>query len=204
MNVALPNWNGRVSPVFDVARCLLVVTVENAVQVSRREWTLDGMLPQQRAKYLRDLGVDLLICGAISAPLEVMLLAEGVRVVPHTCGPIEDVLQAVVSRTLTEQMFLMPGCCGRRRRSRQGRQWLARTKEAATERKEAMPSDDGTGPQGKGPGTGRRRGPCPTGNGQSRLGRPPEAGMEPGMASGNKRGGGRGRGGRGQGRGRNP
>jgi predicted Fe-Mo cluster-binding NifX family protein len=56
------------------------------------------------------LGVDVLICGAISAPLRAVLAAEGVRVIPNRCGFVEEVLRAFLSGELTEQAFLMPGC----------------------------------------------------------------------------------------------
>jgi len=62
--------------------------------------------------------VDVLICGAISRPLEMMLVSEGMQVIPHTCGPVEDVIRAYVSGRLTDQAYLMPGCCGQRRRTR--------------------------------------------------------------------------------------
>ena len=47
-----------------------------------------------------------------------MLVSKGMEVIPHACGPVEDVLRAYVSGQLTDEAFLMPGCCGRRRRLR--------------------------------------------------------------------------------------
>ena len=38
-----------------------------------------------------------------------MLATKGVEVIPHICGPVEDVLRAYVSGHLTGQAFLMPG-----------------------------------------------------------------------------------------------
>ena len=118
MRVAVPTWANRVSPVFDVARQLVVTEIENGAVVSRNEAQIEETEPMTRAKRVADLGVSVLICAAISMPLEVMLASAGVRVIPHTCGPVEDVLRAFVSGRLTDQAFLMPGCCGRRRRMR--------------------------------------------------------------------------------------
>ena len=118
MKVAVPTWTGRVSPVFDVAKRLLLVTLEGDGEVSREEAAIEETQPTARAKRITELGVDVLICGAISMPLEAMLGSAGVRVIPNTCGLVEDVLRAFVSGHLTEQAFLMPGCCGRRRRFR--------------------------------------------------------------------------------------
>ena len=120
MRVAVPTHNGRVSPVFDVARRLLVVGMENGGEVGRQEERIDETDLARRAMYVADLAVDVLICGAISRPLEASLISAGVRVIPQTCGPVEDVLKAFLSGRLTHEAFLMPGCGGRRRRRRRG------------------------------------------------------------------------------------
>lgn len=127
MKVAIPTWDDRVSPVFDVARHLLVVDVEDDAEIGRSEVVMEEAAFAPKAKRFADLGVKVLICGAISWPLEQMLVSAGVSVIPQACGMVEDVLEAFISGQLTEQAFLMPGCCGRRRRlrggPRRGRPW---------------------------------------------------------------------------------
>ena len=118
MKVAIPTWTGRVSPVFDVARLLLVVDIDDGTEVFRDEAILEETQLVPRTRRVTQLGVDVLICGAISMPLEAMLVSAGVRVIPHTCGTVEEVFQAFASGRLTDKAFLMPGCCGRRRRFR--------------------------------------------------------------------------------------
>jgi len=121
MKVGIPKWGERVSPVFDVARCLLVVDVEDGAEIARQEHSVQEEGLVRRATRVSDLGVRVLICGAISMPLEQMLTSAGVQVIPHTCGLVEAVLQAFVSGTLAQQQrFLMPGCCGRRGYGRGG------------------------------------------------------------------------------------
>lgn len=110
MRLAIPTWNERVSPVFDVARHLLVVDVEDNAEVSRREAVIEEMSLAGREKQLADQGVDVLICGAISQSLERMLASVGVTVISNTCGFVEEVLRALLSGQLTELGFLMPGC----------------------------------------------------------------------------------------------
>lgn len=118
MKVAIPTWNARVSPVFDVAKRLLVVKLDGHREVNREESAVEETQLMARAKRVTQLGVDVLICGAISMPLEAMLASAGVRVIPHTCGTVEDIVLAFASGQLTDETFLMPGCCGRRRRFR--------------------------------------------------------------------------------------
>ncbi len=115
MKLALAMWNGRISPVFDVARQVLVVDVEDGRAVARREETLPGTDPQAQAARLTALAPQTLICGAISHPMSAMLAAQGVQVIPFTAGPVEDVLAAWLAGSLPNPDLSMPGCCGRRR-----------------------------------------------------------------------------------------
>jgi predicted Fe-Mo cluster-binding NifX family protein len=120
MNVGMPIWDGRISPVLDVAGRLLLVSTEDSAEVARREANLEQAPLAARVKRIRELGVDVLICGALSWPLEAMLVSAGVRVIPQMCGSVEDVLRAFLSGQLTDEAFRMPGCCGRRWRRRGG------------------------------------------------------------------------------------
>lgn len=127
MRIAIPTWRGRVSPVFDAARNLLLVDAQDGREIRREETTVEPADLVARAKRVAQLGTDLLICGAISWPLEATLVSTGVGVISQTCGPVEEVLRAFLSGQLTQQAFLMPGCRGRRRRlrgrRRRGRPW---------------------------------------------------------------------------------
>lgn len=118
MRVAIPTWGGRVSPVFDVARRLLLVDVNGDAEVSREEVAIEASQPATRAIRTTELGVNTLICGAISTPLESLLVSAHVCVIPDACGSVEDVLRAFLAGSLEEDAFLMPGCCHRRRRIR--------------------------------------------------------------------------------------
>ena len=116
MRLAVPVWNHRISPVFDVAERVLVIDINDGDEIARHEEIISTVTYQQRSKRLHELGVDSLICGAISKPLEVLLLSSGIQVIPLTCGPVDAVIRTFISRGLSERDFLMPGCCRRRQR----------------------------------------------------------------------------------------
>lgn len=123
MKVAIPHWQGRVSPVFDVAGSVLIAEIGDGAAEGREEVLLNGVEdPQVRAARLRECGADFLICGAISRSLEAAVLAAGVEIIPQTCGDVERVLAAFADGRLSQDAFLMPGCFGRRRRSRRANQ----------------------------------------------------------------------------------
>ena len=123
MKIAIPTWQGRVSPVFDSSQQMLVVDVSDGAEIGRSEQPLRGDLPPQRAACLSRLGVDVLICGAISRPLAGMIAASGITLMPFVSGECDEVLGAYLRGELPSPQFLMPGCCGgrRRRRARHGR-----------------------------------------------------------------------------------
>ena len=118
MKVAIAHWQGRVSPVFDVAGNVLLVDVANGREQARQNVTLDAQQPQARVGLLSGCGTELLICGAISRPLAAALSAAGIEVIAQTCGDVEQVLAAFTQGQLQQDAFLMPGCCGRRRQFR--------------------------------------------------------------------------------------
>lgn len=121
MKIAVPTWRDRVAPVFDVAGRLVLVEVADGEEVGRREETLVGLEPEQRAGRLVDLDVKTLICGAISQPLEVLLTDSGIQVLACRCGDVEEILQAFCTGALKDDRYAMPGCCGRRRQRLRGR-----------------------------------------------------------------------------------
>jgi len=114
--VALATWNGRISPVFDVARHVLLLDVEDGRVMTRREEVLPGTGFQPQVRRLVELAPETLICGAISKTLAVLLEREKIRVFPFVAGTVEEVLAAWLAGTLPDPTLCMPGCGGRMRR----------------------------------------------------------------------------------------
>ena len=114
MLIAIPNCQGRVSPVFDVAARLVLVRFERRKEMERKDVMLVDRNPQGIAHSLVELRVGVLICGAVSQLLHAALNKGGVRVIPDICGELDAVLQAYQAGTLDAPEFQMPGCCAGR------------------------------------------------------------------------------------------
>jgi predicted Fe-Mo cluster-binding NifX family protein len=124
MRVAFAAWNDRIAPVFDVTRRVHVVDTDGRGVVRESEEPLDDETAAGRAARLSALGIDTLVCGAISRPQEAFLQAYGVAVVPFVTGGLGEVVDAWGAGTLGSGAFAMPGCGqGRGRRFRGGRGW---------------------------------------------------------------------------------
>jgi predicted Fe-Mo cluster-binding NifX family protein len=84
---------------------------------------LKGTSLSSRADFVADLGVSILICGAVSRHLDHYLRARGIVVVPWVAGRIVEVKDAYLDGRLSNPRFLMPGCRRVRSRHRYGRGW---------------------------------------------------------------------------------
>jgi predicted Fe-Mo cluster-binding NifX family protein len=95
--------------VFDVSDRLLLIDIEEGRELKRKDNVLNCRGPFERAREVSRLGVQVLLCGAVSRPLETALISSGVRVIGFICGGLEDVLNAYINGRLADKCFQMPG-----------------------------------------------------------------------------------------------
>lgn len=120
MKAAVSNWEGRISPVFDVSRNVLLLTIEHGVAISRRNESIEAPTATARIERLLALGVDTLVCGAISQPVHHELTARGVRVIAFIAGEVDAVVASLLAGKVPSELLAMPGC-QRQHRFRRGR-----------------------------------------------------------------------------------
>lgn len=125
MKVAIPEHQGRIAPVFDNCRRILVFlqTPEQDRLVSNEDWSCVERL--SRADRLRDIGIEILMCGGISCRLEQQIVQRGIRLVPWLAGDVYEVLAAFKEGRVSDPCFAMPGRRGCRVR-RRGRLFVGR------------------------------------------------------------------------------
>ncbi|MFH1630035.1 MAG: NifB/NifX family molybdenum-iron cluster-binding protein [Pseudomonadota bacterium] len=126
MKIAVSIWEGKVSPVFDTASRLLVLDMEEKRETSRFEMYLDDQTLIRKCSRIQVLGVDVLICGAISRHFEDMLTTSGIRVIPWVCGSVTEILGSYMEGSLLHSRFSMPGCNQEKGRKRKKGKQLQR------------------------------------------------------------------------------
>jgi predicted Fe-Mo cluster-binding NifX family protein len=131
--VAVPVHNGRISPVFDVARKFIVAEMGNDGIGSSETVSIDAVYPTRRAAALKELGVSAVLCGAISRHMAVVLSSSDLEVIPFLSGTVDEVLNAYAGGNIDSGRFSMPGCRRRRRRFGGGRGTGRRRRESANE-----------------------------------------------------------------------
>ena len=110
MKVALTVWENRISPLFDSARTLLIVDVVDRTATGRDFEAFHYESPFSRAARLSDLGVKVLICGAVSDLFANIIETHGIRIIPFVKGAVDEVLDAYLTGELCDSKFRMPGC----------------------------------------------------------------------------------------------
>jgi len=110
MKAAFTVWNDRIAPVFDVTHRIHLVESVAGMIVSRSDVVLIDAEPSLKARQLLDLGVDVLVCGAISRSAQRMVTAYGIDLMAFIHGDLQTVIEAWCSQRLTGDGFRMPGC----------------------------------------------------------------------------------------------
>ncbi len=159
IKTAFSVWNERVAPVFDVANNICIVEIESESIVSQKFEDLDAEELSQKLQRLAELGIDNLVCGAISRPVHAAIVASGIRVVSFVAGDLQTVIQAWMSEDLQRNAFAMPGYC-RQRRIQQARLFA---QEGIDMRARNQGGGGMQNCKGQGQGRGRAGGPMTSG-----------------------------------------
>lgn len=111
MKTAFSSWNNRIAPVFDVARQVFLVESDQGRVIREAEEGMPGDDPGAKARCLAGLGVNTLVCGAISRSMQGLIASCGITVIPFVAGKLREVVRAWLEGKILEELFAMPGCC---------------------------------------------------------------------------------------------
>ena len=123
MKVAIPLFGSRVSPRFDCGQVLLVAEVADGSVGPPARVPDPAVNSLQRIARLRELGVDTVVCGAITGFVLRHLAANGIQVFPWIFCEASEALDALARGELTTAPA--PGA-GRGRGRGRGRRGMGR------------------------------------------------------------------------------
>lgn len=103
MRIAISYWQNCISPVFDFSEHLLLIDIVDNQVTQSASTGLDSDLPFTRAKKLSELGIELLICGAISQTLKMAVSGQNIEIVSYVFGPLENILTAFINGQLRNE-----------------------------------------------------------------------------------------------------
>jgi predicted Fe-Mo cluster-binding NifX family protein len=111
MKAAFAYWDKRIAPVFDTARLIHVIESESGKIINETSLKLMDDQPAQRALGLAEMGINELVCGAVSLGQQALITAYGIKVVSFIAGDLREVIQAWLDGRLGRDIYTMPGCC---------------------------------------------------------------------------------------------
>lgn len=107
MRIAVPIWEGRVSPVFDTATRLVIIEVQGNKELKRFEADISTEELHKKCDLINELKIDCLICGAISRIFLERLNALDIKVIYGISGKVDMVVNAYLNNKHFK--FTMPG-----------------------------------------------------------------------------------------------
>jgi len=157
MIVAFACWDNHIAPVFDTVRQIYLIETDSEKIVAERQEVMFGNAPLKNVARLTELKVETLICGAISRPVQEMVSAQGIHVIPFVAGKLFDVVHAWRAGEINTDLYAMPGCCERGMGRGFGRGMGGRGIGRGGKERGAADEGNGFG-IGNGMGRGRNRG----------------------------------------------
>lgn len=103
MKLAIPLFGPRVSPRFDYAPRLLVLSLKEGKVVSGKEIPLNPLEAWQRVEKLKELGVEIVICGGIDEGSKCWLVDHETQVIPLVTGEVNRVIKDFLAGRLRDR-----------------------------------------------------------------------------------------------------
>ncbi|PID26942.1 MAG: dinitrogenase iron-molybdenum cofactor biosynthesis protein [Candidatus Cloacimonadota bacterium] len=111
--VAISIFNHRIAPVFDVSLKVLIIDTNSEDQLPKEK-----ELPKQideKILAIKNSGVEILLCGAISIQVLERIERAGIEVYPFARGSICEILSKLKEGKIDKMRYTMPGCYRRGR-----------------------------------------------------------------------------------------
>lgn len=116
--IAVPVFQDRVSPLMDVSNRYVIYETTDGEIRQKIDINLNADAEPQRVEKLKDIGVDTIICGAISGYVAHIVGEKGMRLLPMIYGPIDEVIDSYLHNTLSTYCPGPPDCAGRKKNGR--------------------------------------------------------------------------------------
>ena len=115
--IAVPVFQDRVSPLMDVSNRYMIYETEDGKIKQRIDISLNADGESQRVEKLKEIGVNTIICGAVSGYVAHLVDDKGMRLLSMIYGPIDEIIEHYLKNSLGTYCS---GACNGRKRQRRG------------------------------------------------------------------------------------
>jgi predicted Fe-Mo cluster-binding NifX family protein len=105
MKVAIPLFQDRISPRFDVCPEIWIIELNNGEVINQERWPMASLTLQQRIYQLTSKGVDKVICGGIDNFSIDHLGNMGIDVIRNVAGDARGVLHLFIRGALRPGLY---------------------------------------------------------------------------------------------------
>lgn len=124
--IAMPVFEERISPLLDVSERFVIYEINNKRIVQRIVVSISDVPDITRIQKLKEIGVSVIISGAVSRHLSHIITESGVKHIPWANGPVDEIIKLYIEETL---FTARPdsGSCGMQRKIYPGKNGQGRT-----------------------------------------------------------------------------
>ena len=115
--IAIPVFEERISPLLDVSSRFVLYEINKGAVTQRIVINIDADSDRSRIQKLKEIGVGVIISGAVSRYLSYIITETGIRHIPWNSGPVDEVIKSFLNNTL-EPVIPKGGSCGGMMRKR--------------------------------------------------------------------------------------
>jgi predicted Fe-Mo cluster-binding NifX family protein len=116
--IAVPVYQNRISPLLDVSDKYVIFETENGEVKQKINISLNVEGEPQRVEKLKEIGVNTIICGAVSGCVARIVYEKGIRLISMIYGPIEEIINQYLSNSLATNCPENTGCAYKKRKRR--------------------------------------------------------------------------------------
>lgn len=118
--IALPVFQERISPLMDVSDRYAIFEASEGTVRHKIDISLNAESELQRVEKLKEIGVNTIICGAVSGCIARVIDEKGIRLISMVYGPVEEIITHYLAGSLATYCP-GPAACGKRRGGRRKR-----------------------------------------------------------------------------------
>ena len=109
--IAMPLFEERISPLLDVSERFVIYNINDRKITQRAIVNINSSSEKTRIQRLKEIGVTVIISGAVSRYLSYIISDSGLKHIPWASGPVDEVIESYLKETL---ITVMPrgGSCG--------------------------------------------------------------------------------------------
>ena len=110
--IALPVFEERISPLLDVSEKFVIYEINDKKITQKAIVNINATSERVRIEKLRDIGVSLIISGAVSRYLSYIITECGLKHIAWASGPVDEVINLYLNNTLVTSRPASGSCGG--------------------------------------------------------------------------------------------